>query len=250
MSTEEQAQVKAEVVEKPTAEAEAESTGTQEEDVIKEAQGTGFVGFIKSCFSRNNLKKTIAVILLVLIAGGTASAYFHSRTPEAIALRYAKACLFDDVAEISKVLAYDDKIVRLYGRFENDEESFFEYESDYLQEDIYSWDDYYKAIKERKAEQLEDYFGNYELSCDIKRVKDVSERKIKDDYEDEIAFLESADVLDADMLGQGKIVVVKGKIDSEDEGIARFYNTVVLVKVSSSWKVLTCDYEAELNVME
>lgn len=53
-------------------------------------------------------------------------------------------------------------------------------------------------------------------------------------HADEISYLEKADVLDADLLSKGKIVVVKGEIDSEDEGITRFYNTVVLVKSSDS----------------
>lgn len=249
VSTEDQAQVEAEVVEETAAEVEKESTGAQEEVVIEKKQKTGFVGFIKNCFSRKNIKKTIAVILLVLIAGGAAGAYFHYTSPESIALRYTKAFFLDDASKASKMLAYDQNALLLYASFESDEESFFASQSDRLQEDIYSWDDLYEAIKEQRSEKLEDYFGDYKVTYDVKRSKEISERKILDDYADEISYREKADVLDADLLSKGKIVVVKGKIDSEDEGLTRFYNTVVLVKSSDSWKVLTCDFEAELDVL-
>lgn len=239
VSTEEQSQVEAEVVEETAAEAETESTGAQEEVVIEEKQKIGFVGFIKNCFSRKNIKKTIAVILLVLIAGGAAGAYFHFTSPEYIALRFTEACVDTDLATEEKFLAYDMKAMILYNNdCFGDEEKFFELQSDEFQEDIESWDDYYKVNQKAFLESLEDITGDYTTECEVVKSKDMSERKLKEDCNEELSSYEDHAGLNIDDIGAGKLMTVKVKYDTEDAGVLRFKYSVVLGKVSGLWKVI------------
>lgn len=84
--------------------------------------------------------------------------------------------------------------------------------------------------------------GDYKYTYEVSRTKDISERKVKDENKSLLSSLEAAADFDADTIGEGKKVIIKVKLDSEDEGIVRFTVNVTLVKVSNSWKVLDWEF--------
>lgn len=239
VSTEEQAQVEAEVLEETAAEVETESTGAQEEVVIEEKQKTGFVGFIKNCFSRKNIKKTIAVILLVLIAGGAAGAYFHSRTPEAVAIKFAKADFENDVIALSDLYAYDYRISR-EGTIDDWIEgyNFYSFISSLYGEEIDDWNEYCGRAHTRALEELYDKYGDYTISCEVVKSKDLVENKI----EELRAEVEKNGLnyprLDSNDISEAKQLTVKLKFECEDEDSFIVRYKLTLVKVSNNWRVL------------
>ena len=216
----------------------AAETPIVEEINAPKAKNT-FKDFFKKCFSKENLKKTIAVILLAAIVIGGICGIVYYNSPKSVALRFVKAnCEFNLKAK-EKLLAYDFRTATLYTNdYEDDEEAFFESMSDEYSEDIYNWEDYFKVYRKQGLESLEDSLGDYKYTYEVSRTKDISERKVKDENKSLLSSLEAAADFDADTIGEGKNVIIKVKLDSEDEGIVRFTVNVTLVKVSNSWKVL------------
>lgn len=99
--------------------------------------------FLRKCFSKENLKKTIAVILLAAIVIGGICGVISYNSPKLVALRFAKARFNYDLKVQEKLLAYDFRAVTLYANdYKDDEEAFFESLSDEYNEDIYSWEEY------------------------------------------------------------------------------------------------------------
>ena len=199
--------------------------------------------FLRKCFSKENLKKTIAVILLAAIVIGGICGVISYNSPKSVALRFAKARFNYDLKVQEKLLAYDFRAVTLYANDYKDDEAFFESLSDEYNEDIYSWEEYFKVYQKQHLEDREDDFGNSKITCEVSRIKDISERKVKDENTGWLSFLETIANFDADAVGDGKNVTVKVKAEGEDIGIIRYTFTVVLVKVSNSWKVLDWDVE-------
>lgn len=239
---EEQAQVEAEVGKETAAEAETESIGTQEEVIIEEKQKTGFVGFIKNCFSRKNIKKTIAVILLVLIAGGAAGAYFHFTSPEYVALKYGEAVATWDLKGQAELAAYDFKSNYLYSEKTHsftDEETYFEDMSDQLNEDITNWDEYFEAVRQFLSDTYESVDGEYTVTCELTRTKDVSVKKVYNTNKDFISRIERTTDFDYNDVDECKQITVKAKYDTDEEGIQRRTIDIFLVKINGSWRVLT-----------
>lgn len=217
-----------------------------EEVGVEEPSSSG--GFIKKLFSRKNIKKTIAVILLVLIIGGGVYGYFRYTSPESIALRYANATIKYEGKNMIDYYAYDYKSFMLYD-YKTDsylsEDEFFENASDEYDSDIATWNDYFKANADYMRELLEDYYGSFDAVCEVTRVKDISERKMSEDYKDSISLLEKRANFDFDKVEDGKEITIKCKYETEDEGIERSTYTALMVKISGSWKVLDWSYNTE-----
>ena len=246
VSAEEQAQVEAEVVEETAAEAETESTVTQEEVRNEPSKNSSVFSSIKEKLSSKTAKRAIGlfVVIAILVCAASATGIFSSA--ESVALKFVKATADFDAKTVSKYLAYDIKAIRLYNSdCEDDEEAFFDKMSDEYEEDISNWNDYFKAMHDSSFEDFVDLFGDYTISCEVSRSKDISEKKVKDDYSYELSKYEKRAGLDIDDIGAGKIITVKGKYETEDEGIVRFTYEVVVVKCSNTWKVL--DYDVDFK---
>lgn len=207
---------------------------------IKEPKAkTTITDFFKKCFSKENLKKTIAVILLAAIVIGGVCGVISYNSPESVAKRFVKAVFLFDDKTVAKLTAYDWYVKTLNG---DDEDAFFDKKSDYYDTDITSWKDYFKTYKSYTKESMEDEFGDYEFSFEVTRVKDISARKLKEKYSDILQEYEEKSMLDSDSIENGKIATVKVKLETED-GIERVTCTVAVVKMSGAWKVLTLDSE-------
>lgn len=220
----------------------AAETPIVEEINAPKAKNT-FKDFFKKCFSKENLKKTIAVILLTaIVIGGTYGVIYYN-SPESVALRFVKACFNSDLKAQEKLLAYDYRTYTLYLSNSEDEEAFFESKSDKFEEDINSWEDYFRVYQTQALEFDEDICGDYEITYRVSKIKDLSERKVKASNESLLSDLEEIANFDADTIKEGKYVTVKVKEDTEELGIIRYTYTVTLVKVSNSWKVLDHDVD-------
>lgn len=218
----------------------AAETPIVEEINAPKAKNT-FKDFFKKCFSKENLKKTIAVILLTaIVIGGTCGVIYYN-SPESVALRFVKACSNSDLKAQEKLLAYDYRTYTLYLSNSEDEEAFFESKSDKFEEDINSWEDYFRVYQTQALEFYEDIYGDYKITYSVSKTKDLSERKVKASNESLLSDLEEIAIFDSDTIEEGKYVTVKGKTDTEELGIIRYTYTVTLVKVSNSWKVLDYD---------
>ena len=197
------------------------------------------IDFFKKCFSKENLKKTIAVILLAAIVIGGICGVISYNAPKSVALRFAKALFTFDLKAQEKLLAYDYRAVTLYTNdYEDDEEAFFESLSDEYNEDIYSWAEYFKVYPQQSIENREENFGDYKVKYQVSKIKDLSERKIKNENVGNLSVLERVADFDADAIKKGKNVTVKIKVDTEEMGILHYTVTITLVKAPNSWKVL------------
>lgn len=210
------------------------------EEINESKTKTTIADFFKKCFSKEKLKKTIAVILLAAIVIGGVCGVISYNSPKSVAKRFIKAVSLYDYKTTAKLSAYDWYAVSLDG---DEEEVFFDEMSDRYDEDITSWQEYFKVVKSYGKERHEDWYGKYKYSFTVARVKDLSERKLKEKYSEVLDAYEEASLLDADNIGKGKEVTVKSKLESEEDGVDRATCIVTVVKISGAWKVLTFDTE-------
>lgn len=246
VSADGQEQVEAEAVEETAAEAETESTVTQEQVGSEPSKSGSVLSSIKGKLSGKAGKRVIGLLVVIIVLVCAASVTGIFSTAESVALKFVKATADFDAKTASRYLAYDIKAINLYNNdCEGDEDAFFDKMSDDYDEDIRSWNDYFKAMHDSNVEDFIDLCGDYTISCEVSRTKDISEKKVKDYYSYELSKYEKRAGLDIDDIGAGKIITVKGKYETEDEGIVRFTCEVVVVKCSSAWKVL--DYNMDFK---
>lgn len=192
--------------------------------------------FFKKCFSKENLKKTIAVILLAAIVIGGVCGVISYNSPKSVAKRYVKAVLFGDEKTEAKLSAYDWYAQQLG---DNEEDVFFYKASLSYDEDITSWQEYFKAVNLYKKEELEEWFGyEYKVSFSVTRVEGLSGWSIKERYAKALDKYEEESLLDRNNISDVKTVTVKIKAETEEYGIWRDTVRVIVVKMPSAWKVL------------
>lgn len=196
------------------------------------------VSAILNLFSPQNRKKTIIAIAVILVIAIAAGCLISRGSPENIAVRYVEAMEFGNYVTMHKVMAYDTYMKILD---EMSEEEYFEEISDEFKEDIQSWKDLSDYLRTTAEESLEDAYGEYKLSFDVSRVKDISIRRLEDEYESTLDSLEEELAFDRDDISDAKEVTVKGKFEGEDETDRMTY-TVCMVKMNGAWKVLTFRY--------
>lgn len=194
---------------------------------------------IMKLFSPQNRKKTIIAIAAILVVVIVAGCLISSKSPEKVAIRYVEAYEFEDLVTLHKVMAYDIYALRLG---DMSEEEYFEKLSNTYDEDITSWKDLSKYNRASTKESLEDYYGDYKLAFDVSRVKDMSNRKLEEAYGSTLNQLENTTAFDRDDISDAKEVIVKGKLEGEDE-TERFTYTVCMVKMNGAWKALSVDYD-------
>ena len=180
--------------------------------------------------------KRISIIiaaLLLVVCIGTAFV-LNMLSPESVSEQFVEAVLYHDVCKIQKYLAYD---YCNYIESKYDIEEYFERKSDYLTEDITSWEELSKAYRSYWDETYSDKYGKYEFSIEATRVKDISNRKLEEKQKNLLDTLEDKQLIDRDDITEVKEVTLKVKITGDDE-TDRDTITIYLVKIGAFWKVL------------
>lgn len=172
----------------------------------------------------------VIVLAVVLIA--------RSR-PESIAKRFSIAW-YDDEKTAMSLRAFDWKAYMIY-MHDGDEEAFFEYAGDKYDVDISSWSEYYKAVDNDVKEYYEDEYGEYRITAEVTRSKDMSVKKLIEDNEECIEKLESRIAFDKDKITDAKLVTTKVKLVGEDD-IMRDKLEIYMVKIDGRWGVLNWAY--------
>ena len=162
---------------------------------------------LKVLFSRENRKKTIAVILGVIVVIGVVCGVISYNSPASVARRYVKARYeFDDKVE---------DIVRVGGKYyrfgDMDEQEWLEEQSYWHGEDFSSMSDYYNYMKTERDDTLYDEYGEYKMTTRVSKEKDVRVGKLLDDE----VIAETLDMQDIDegRVKAAKLVTVKLHID-------------------------------------
>ena len=197
---------------------------------------------LKYRFSPKKLKSTVAIIvvLAIVIAGGVM--FLNYRSPSSIAERYAKAVVLGKTETMQKLSAYDTHEYMINRWKYDTEEKFFSEMSDTYKEDINSWSDYERFMSEQADESIIDECGDYKLSVEAKRTKDLSVKRILSALDSDIEKLEEYANFDKDSITDGKQVDVKVTIDGEDD-TERAMFSIYMVKVDGQWKVLQFESE-------
>ena len=97
-------------------------------------------------------------------------------------------------------------------------------------------------MSEQADESIIDECGDYKLSVEAKRTKDLSVKRILSALDSDIERLEKYANFDKDSITDGKQVDVKVTIDGEDD-TERSMFSIYLVKVDGQWKVLQFEIE-------
>ena len=182
----------------------------------------------------------LLIVAAVVVVAICAAVFFITRnSATSVAMRYITACFKDDKLATS-LWAFDLYDFYLID-YDGDEETFFEDESDRLDADITSWNEYHKAVDIYNKEYWEDTYGKYTLSVDVIRSKDISVRTALEDNETFVSYLEENLNFDTDKISDAKLVTLKVKIDGEDD-IVRDKCEVYMVKTGLVWRVLYWSY--------
>lgn len=186
---------------------------------------------LKALFSRENRKKTIAVILGVVVVIGVVCGVISYNSPASVARRCAKASYENDYRVLNSTLVGG----KYYWFGDEDEQEWLEYRSSWYDEDFSSMSDYYKYVKTERDEYLYDYYGEYKITTRVSKEKDVRVGKLLDDE----VIAETLDMLDIDegRVKAAKLVTVKLHIDGEDDS-DRMTFEVQLVRIGLAWKVI------------
>ena len=175
----------------------------------------------------------VVAAVLVLVAALSVASY---SSPKTVAKRYLDAYVYRDYVTLNKLMAYDVYAYELYW-YDGDEEKYFEEVSNEFDEDIYSWKELSKYMREYMDEELCDEYGDYSISYEVTREKDISIRKLEEEEKYLIERLEERADFDIDDVAKAKVITIKAKIKGEDE-TERETIEVYMVKIGGSWKAL------------
>lgn len=186
---------------------------------------------LKALFSRENRKKTIAVILGVIVVIGVVCGVISYNSPASVARRYIKASFEGDYRVINSTLVGG----KYYWFGDEDEQEWLEEQSSWYDEDFSSMSDYYNYMKTERDDTLYDEYGKYKITTRVSKEKDVRVGKLLDDDD----IVETLDTLDIDegRVKAAKLVTVKLHIDGEDDS-DRLTFEVQLVRIGLAWKVI------------
>ena len=190
---------------------------------------------LKVLFSRENRKKTIAVILGVIVVIGVVCGVISYNSPASVARRYVKA-----------MYEYDYKIVdstlvggKYYWFGDEDEQEWLEEQSNWYDEDFLSMSDYYNYMKTECDDTLYDEYGEYKITTRVSKEKDVRVSKLLDD-KSIVRILDMQDI-DEGRVKATKLVTVKLHVVGEDDS-DRATVEVWLAKIGLAWKVIDWYY--------
>lgn len=190
---------------------------------------------LKVLFSRENRKKTIAVILGVIVVIGVVCGVISYNSPASVAQRFAKTWCVSDYKVNDSTLVGG----KYYWFGDEDEQEWLEEQSSWYDEDFSSMSDYYNYMKTERDEYLYDEYGEYKITTRVSKEKDVRVGKLLDDDD----IVETLDTLDIDegRVKAAKLVTVKLHIDGEDDS-DRATVEVWLAKIGLAWKVIDWYY--------
>lgn len=186
---------------------------------------------LKTLFSRENRKKTIAVILGVIVVIGVVCGVISYNSPASVAQRFAKTWCVSDYKVNDSTLVGG----KYYWFGDEDEQEWLEEQSSWYDEDFSSMSDYYNYMKTEREEELYDDYGKYKITTRVSKEKDVRVGKLLDD-EDIVEILDTLDI-DEGRVKAAKLVTVKFHIDGEDDS-DRLTFEVQLVRIGLAWKVI------------
>lgn len=220
---------------------------SQKEKVSVTEAGARFAEGIKNLFSAKNRKKTCLILLAVIVVIGCIVSFSVYSSPKAVAERYLKASLLQDNAVVSKLTAYDFKeysrvfVPYASAKFDEkdrpDDETLFEKCSNWYDEDISSWNELFAVQNKLQIEEFEDEWGEFKVTVEVTREKNISSKKAKSELADWLEMIEDLLKFDPDVIDECKVITAKIKLIGEDEtdrGTAQVY----LCKVDGAWKVL------------
>ena len=208
-------------------------------------------------FSRERRKKTFIAIAVLAVLIAAAIFALDSISASSVAEKYLKALKTNDLYIMDKYGVYPckadtDRRISSYAEkhgiedLSAAEEEYYDHLSEIYEEDIDSWKDYCKAFHERYLEELEDLYGEFELTVEAKREKNISIRKLRSEIEGtnegtyiaaRMKWLESTGDFDLDNYSRAAAVTVSYKVYGDDVNIRRSYN-VYLVRDGIFWKAL------------
>ena len=190
---------------------------------------------LKTLFSRENRKKTIAVILGVIVVIGVVCGVISYNSPASVARRYVKARYEYDYKIVDSTLVGG----KYYWFGDEDEQEWLEEQSNWYDEDFLSMSDYYNYMKTERDDTLYDEYGEYKITTRVSKEKDVRVGKLLDDDD----IVETLDTLDIDegRVKAAKLVTVKLHVVGEDDS-DRATVEVWLAKIGLAWKVIDWYY--------
>lgn len=190
---------------------------------------------LKTLFSRENRKKTIAVILDVIVVIGVVCGVISYNSPASVARRYVKARYEYDYKIVDSTLVGG----KYYWFGDEDEQEWLEEQSNWYDEDFLSMSDYYNYVKTERDDTLYDEYGEYKITTRVSKEKDVRVGKLLDDDD----IVETLDTLDIDegRVKAAKLVTVKLHVVGEDDS-DRATVEVWLAKIGLAWKVIDWYY--------
>lgn len=189
---------------------------------------------LKTLFSRENRRRTIAVILGVIVVIGVVCGVISYNSPASVARRHAKASFEGDYRVTNSTLVGG----KYYWFGDEDEQEWLEYCGNWYGEDFSSMSEYYNYMKTERDDTLYDEYGEYKITTRVSKEKDVRVGKLLDDED----IVEKLDMLDIDegRVKAAKLVTVKLHIDGEDDS-DRMTFEVRLVRIGLAWKVIGVD---------
>ncbi len=201
-------------------------------------------------FAPERIKKTVILFgaLLVVIVAAIITITLCAFSPGNVAERAAKAWFLEDKRAYGNTLAYSlkDDEIGLFMELEDikdkkvGKDRFYEYYSDKYDEDILSWRDYCKVVTSRKKEYYEIIYGEYKLTVNAKKSKDVRVKKFKSEREWSFNDIFEHTGFDIDNYKKMKCVTVRLVVDGEEEK-ERESLDVYLVRKGLIWKAVSVD---------
>ncbi len=190
---------------------------------------------LKTLFSRENRKKTIAVILGVIVVIGVVCGVISYNSPASVARRYVKARYEYDYKIVDSTLVGG----KYYWFGDEDEQEWLEEQSNWYDEDFLSMSDYYNYMKTERDDTLYDEYGEYKITTRVSKEKDVRVGKLLDNE----VIAETLDMLDIDegRVKAAKLVTVKLHVVGEDDS-DRATVEAWLAKIGLAWKVIDWYY--------
>ena len=187
-------------------------------------------------FSRKNLKRNIILAVSLVVMAAIVAIVLSAMSPQSVAKRYCLAAWKNDPAQIARCTAFDYKAV-VINKYD-DEEDFYEKVSDIYDEDIRSWKEYSKLMRESTMEEYEDEYGEYKITAKVTRIKNISERKLEEEVGTQLYEKLEEYGFDSDKITASKIITVKVKLIGED-GRENETIDVYMAKINGLWKVVT-----------
>ena len=190
---------------------------------------------LKTLFSRENRKKTIAVILGVIVVIGVVCGVISYNSPASVARRYVKARYEYDYKIVDSTLVGG----KYYWFGDEDEQEWLEEQSNWYDEDFLSMSDYYNYMKTERDDTLYDEYGEYKITTRVSKEKDVRVSKLLDD-KSIVRILDMQDI-DEGRVKAAKLVTVKLHVVGEDDS-DRATVEAWLAKIGLAWKVIDWYY--------